>query len=983
MTEDVKKIGKKKQLKLMTFLVALLTATVFFLPSIIQGEGYFIFYGDFNVQQIPFYQYCHEMIRSGNFGWSWLTDLGSNFIGSYSFYLLGSPFFWITLPFPNWMVPYLMGPLLILKFAFAALTAYMFIRRFTARAETAMIGGLLYAFSGFSVYNVFFNHFHEAIIVFPLLMLAMEVFWAEKRRGALIFAVFFAALTNYYFFFGMVVFTVIYWFIRIFSHSFKFCWSQFFLMLLECVLGLLLAAVILLPSIMLVLQNQRLGSLMSGWSVLLYGKEQIFLNVIECFFFPPDLPARPVFFPGADVKWSSLGGWMPLFGMVGAVTALFGNKKGTWLRRLLVTCIFMALVPGLNSVFSLLNTSYYARWFYMPILMMALATAIALEDTEAEWKSAWKWCAAIVLGLTVAIGFMPRTNGRELQGFGLYTDASTNPFKFVYQCLRHAFNPAVKVQGNYYDLRFWVAAIIAILSLFIVKAFIPAFKEKRTTVYKPVIAVVCVVSVLYSAFFLVSGQYHSYDIDDVMIDSLIEGELSLDIDDDEYARIDVYDGVDNTGLYLGYQSVNFFHSLVSPSTSDYYNYIGVPRTVGSRPNEEYFASKSMLSVKYVLDPQIENSKEFKTETGETVMPDYTYLKSEGGYDVYLNENYIPMGFTYDYYMTREQLDKYPGARKAQMMLKAMLIEDEDLEEIKLYMKDIETVYNVLEYSEEKNSPQFTYSAYATDCKERSATSADSFTYDSNGFEAHIELERGNYVFFSVPYDEGWTACVNGVPTEIKKVNKGFMAVLVPEGESNIVFEYKTPGLMMGINVSIVAAAAILIYLVTVLIVRKFRPVTPPDYPEGDTISARIMLFEATAAMADQSSGDLLDDIDRDNINAYPGIEGGFKINEAALMDFSELISQKEEEVPTEPVTEEQTAQVEETMTESEENLDETTEEVTETLAEEPVKEQVSEPAEEEEPKLAEESEEPKSTEEPSETATEQSSDTTEEDKKEE
>ena len=38
-------------------------------------------------------------VKSGQTGWNWYTDLGSNFIGSYSFYTLGSPFFWLSLYF--------------------------------------------------------------------------------------------------------------------------------------------------------------------------------------------------------------------------------------------------------------------------------------------------------------------------------------------------------------------------------------------------------------------------------------------------------------------------------------------------------------------------------------------------------------------------------------------------------------------------------------------------------------------------------------------------------------------------------------------------------------------------------------------------------------------------------------------------------------------------------------------------------------------
>ena len=100
---------KPKNGYLRVFLLCLLTGAVIFLPFIIYDGGYFLFYGDFNVQQIPFYTLAHDAVRDGNLFWNWNTDLGVNFIGSYSFYLLGSPFFWLTIPFPSEVVPYLIN----------------------------------------------------------------------------------------------------------------------------------------------------------------------------------------------------------------------------------------------------------------------------------------------------------------------------------------------------------------------------------------------------------------------------------------------------------------------------------------------------------------------------------------------------------------------------------------------------------------------------------------------------------------------------------------------------------------------------------------------------------------------------------------------------------------------------------------------------------------------------------------------------------
>ena len=52
--------GRKERYCLRAFLYGLGISLIFFLPFIIFDNGYFLFYGDFNVQQVPFYQMCHD-----------------------------------------------------------------------------------------------------------------------------------------------------------------------------------------------------------------------------------------------------------------------------------------------------------------------------------------------------------------------------------------------------------------------------------------------------------------------------------------------------------------------------------------------------------------------------------------------------------------------------------------------------------------------------------------------------------------------------------------------------------------------------------------------------------------------------------------------------------------------------------------------------------------------------------------------------------
>ena len=72
----------------------------------------------------------------------------------------------------------------------------------------------------------------------------------------------------------------------------------------------------------------------------------------------------------------------------------------------------------------------------------------------------------------------------------------------------------------------------------------------------------------------------------------------------------------------------------------------------------------------------------------------------------------------------------------------------------------------------------------------------------------------NLLFFSVPYDRGWTAYVNGEKTDIEIVNIGFMAVKVPGGTtSTIEFRYQTPFFKVGCIISAAAFGVMLLYLI--------------------------------------------------------------------------------------------------------------------------------------------------------------------------
>ena len=122
-------LGQKQDKFWLTVGLCALTAALIFLPFYLLDGGFFHYAGDFNSQQISFYRYMNGFLKGAGYPagyggvkntFSWATDLGSGTMNAYSFYLYGSPFFWFSLLFPQNWLPYLMVPLLVLKFGVRA-----------------------------------------------------------------------------------------------------------------------------------------------------------------------------------------------------------------------------------------------------------------------------------------------------------------------------------------------------------------------------------------------------------------------------------------------------------------------------------------------------------------------------------------------------------------------------------------------------------------------------------------------------------------------------------------------------------------------------------------------------------------------------------------------------------------------------------------------------------------------------------------------
>ena len=59
------------------------------------------------------------------------------------------------------------------------------------------------------------------------------------------------------------------------------------------------------------------------------------------------------------------------------------------------------------------------------------------------------------------------------------------------------------------------------------------------------------------------------------------------------------------------------------------------------------------------------------------MPGFAYYGNANGYDIWENQYYIPMGFSYDYYVSRSEYNSMTEEDRELCMLRAIVLEDKD------------------------------------------------------------------------------------------------------------------------------------------------------------------------------------------------------------------------------------------------------------------------------------------------------------------
>lgn len=727
------------------FVLGYFAAMLSFALLLIRGEGIFTLGNDFNEQQIPFHMLANRAVKSGNIGWNWSIDLGSSFIGAFGFYVLGSPFAWISFLFSAENYPYVVGWLYMAKYAAAAACAYGYLKRFVGK-KYAAAGAMFYAFSGFQSVNLIFHHFHDAVAFFPLMLTGYEKLSRDGKKGALALGVAVNALVNYYFLIQEVIFLILYFLVREGGHI----WKKRRLVgscLLEGILGIMMGGVLFLPSVLFTLENPRLTNHLpvSKW---IYSGNRDYLQAVRALLFPGELMSAQSCIREYD--WSSWSAYLPMIGLSLPLCYILKKKKD-WLSILLAGGMLMTGIPLLNSVFGLFSDTNYHRWLYMLILLMSLASAMVLEKRrEYPVKSV---CAALGLFMTaMTIGSFWWSEHR---------------YQLIYQ--KDVF------------LTWSIAGVAGVLLTGLIVGAVRNEKRYMFGLGAGILAF-CIFTTGTTAWLYQRGSGQSPQ--DYYDRLQAFGQFSLP---DERYRIA---SSDNTLLMANaLPGTGSFTSMVSGSIYRFYETLGTSRPIFSPEGPD--GTRELLGGKYYVTAQ--------PEEGAVILQE----ASSGEKKFYLceYENAVPVGSLYQTYMTEEDYLKMPKELRAVAMLGCLIVPEEHETEVsgilEKYVPASEEELTADRRAEEELSMQ-KLSAEKKDAlvKEREANGIRSLDRDPDGFTASLDAVQDGYVLFTVPYDDGFSAQVNGETVEILETN-GMMAVPVEKGENTIRFTWRNFDLLAG------------------------------------------------------------------------------------------------------------------------------------------------------------------------------------------
>jgi uncharacterized membrane protein YfhO len=734
-------------------------------------KGYLYLYQDIGNDTIniyyPYYLNFIKAIKNGNLSF-WFNNVGlGNNILSMGI-LFTDPFSLILLPFGT---AHLIEGLLvktIVSILCAGILFYLYEGNFSISERAKVIGAILYAFNGYMILWGQHYHFATIIVLLPLLMHGYERMLKKEKGLLLIISVFLIAFYSVYFLYMSSIFLFIYAVARYIDCGEKSI-KVFLKHLLKCLLcyflGFGLSAVIMLPTLWVMLSSARLNS--HGPKIALFSVNTLnyYVTTILRLFNSNSIGSGDHYFGFMNYYEAPIlySGILTLIMIPFFFKSIKKGKVKIYIGLLVLFLLFL-IFPFFSAMFNAFSAIAY-RWTYMIVFLMVIAAAKGIDYYEEHSSikvvlitSMVIW---IVMACTVIVGY-------------LFLPEIKKDIRLTFIFLSRTM--------------FFLVSYVLVFMLYEIKRF------KMYTKYAILGVVIC--ELMLSSYMAVFRNR--------VVESNKTFKSRIGYNDYTNEAIKYIKGIDN-GVYRieknyfsqflngnlvqNYYGVKSYNSLNNKSTLEFLSKMEVPSYI----NQSYikdFANRHNLE-------QLVGTKYYLMRGKQDAPKGYTFLEKFNDVSVYKNEYYLPIGFTYDEYIRESDFLTLSKENKDKIIFKALVV-DNDNNDIKI---------NEIEREEMKKDDYF------NNVMQRRKEELNIKTFKNGRIKGDIEVrEKNKALFISIPFDKGWKAKVDGKPRKLMKANLGFVGINLEKGNHVVQLDYKQPFLYQGIIMSSVSFILMIILL---------------------------------------------------------------------------------------------------------------------------------------------------------------------------
>ena len=574
--------------------------------------------------------------------WDMHIGYGSDILTTLHYYVIGDPLTLLSVFVPASKTEALYAFLIFLRIYLAgiAFSRYSFYHKNSKQAT--FMGTMIYIFAGWTIYAAMKHpYFSNPMIYLPLILLGIDKIYKKQKPYVFIWSVSLAGLSNFYFFYMLGIFMVLYAIFRYFDlfadRSIKNIGKWLGVFAVYSVIAVLIAAVILLPVILPVFGTDRFKA--ENYVPLFYDRIY-YEKYLGCLI-------------GENMIQWGVAGYTAV--SLAGVFVLFSKKKK-----------YTALKAG----FVLLN------------VFLLLPYAGHVLNGLSYVSNRWIWAYGMLIAY-IFVKIYP-----ELFALTLTEKRKVFVMLLIY-CILALLPEAARTQRNL------MAMVLLSLSTFTVLSFGNIFtRERNLTV---MIAGFLIAGILFNMHYQYSYEkdYLSEFTDSgEALEKLETGvdRAVLSTDDPSVYRYDQMDtnSSENSSMQMGTNSTAYYFSVASSSIANFFDEMYL-----NTPWEQHYNN---LDGRTILD-RLASVKYFVVKKGKESDLPYGYSRLSGEaekngktYLAYADEDALPLGYTYDSWISREDYDKMTVTEKQQALLQGVVLDDSSLPETETHFNDREVSY---------------------------------------------------------------------------------------------------------------------------------------------------------------------------------------------------------------------------------------------------------------------------------------------------